>query len=121
MSYYRIAYSDEYYQKLSDDELQPLKYIDDYTLYDMEIVTTLIEEEEKPNYPFDDDINVYTEITDRSKAVTYIKANRKQYQYIGFDTGRIDNIICVEISDNGKSTAALYQCDEQHYIWLRMY
>ena len=120
MSYYHIAYTSEYYQQLSDDKQQPLRYIDGHTLQDVETVKALAEEAQNHDRgvaysPLDIDIQDYTTITDREAATEYIKANRANYQYIGYDTGRLDRILCVEISTiNGrdKATAALYDHPE---------
>ena len=124
--YYRISYTSEYYQQLSDDRQQPLRYIDGHTLQDVRKVLIMIDEKERYpiGYPFDEDVQEYTTITDRDTAAAYIKQHRAVYEYIGYDTGTIDRILCVEITTiNGRdrATAALYDHPEHGLIWLEMY
>ena len=124
--YYRISYTSEYYQQLSDDRQQPLRYIDGHTLQNVGKVLIMADEEKRYpiGYPFDEDVQEYTTITDRDTATAYIKANRANYEYIGYDTGTIGRILCVEITMiNGRdrATAALYDHPEHGLIWLEMY
>ena len=62
-------------------------------------------------------------ITDRATAVDYIKEHRELYEYIGYNTGNIRRIICVEVDDENrnKATGALYDHPEHGLIWLEMY
>lgn len=128
MSYYRISYSDDYYQQLNDDMRQPLRYVNDYTLHDMGSLDGCITFHNRKDICIDtdiiDDIEQCALITDRARAAQYIRANKGQYQYIGLNTGNIDRILCVEITTiNGRdrTTAALYDSPEYGLIWLDMY
>lgn len=115
MSYYRIAYTNVYRDALSRQGI--FKYIDDFVLFDLEYVQECIE---CKNYL---DVDIEDErILDRDMATDYIRKNKAKYQYIGYDTGNLSRIICVEVGDHHlKATAALYDHPEHGLIWLEMY
>ncbi len=127
MSYYRISYTREYESGLNEQRI--FKYIDNYVLYDMETVDELVYEARNHDRgiaysPLDVDIQDYSTITDRDTAAAYIKQHRAVYEYIGYDTGTIDRILCVEITTidgRDRATAALYDHPKHGLIWLEMY
>lgn len=118
---YRISYTRETEKALSQQRI--FKYIDDNVLCDIDEVKGLIAENANYGSLYVDEIQDRTAITDRSTATDYIKQHRSLYEYIGYDTGNINRLVCVEIDEDNhrKATAALYDHPEHGLIWLEMY
>ena len=115
---YRIEYTWEYEKMLTEQGI--FKHIDDYVLCDIDEVKSLIAENVGYGSIYVDEIQDRATITDRKAAAAYVKAHRDKYYYMEYETGRIDRLLCVEISDTGKTTAALYDHPEHGLIWLDM-
>lgn len=115
---YRIEYTREYERELQDQRV--FKYIDDNVLCDIDEVKGLIAENANYGSLYVDEIQDRAAITDRDTAAAYIKAHRNKYYYMEYETGYIDRLLCVEINDSGKATAALYDHPEHGLIWLDM-
>lgn len=120
MNYYRIEYTRNYEEELKEEHV--FKYIDDYVLCDIDEVKGLIAENANYGSLYIDEIQDRAAITDKGTAAAYIKAHRGEYYYVGgYETGHIDRLLCVEINDQGKATAALYDHPDHGLIWLEMY
>lgn len=115
---YRIEYTRECERELQEQRI--FKYIDDNVLCDIDEVKELIAENANYGSLYVDEIQDRAAITDRKAAAAYIKAHRSKYYYMEYETGYIDRLLCVEINDNGKATAALYEHPEHGLIWLDM-
>lgn len=116
---YRIEYTREYEKELQEQGI--FKYIDDYILCDIDEVKGLIAENANYGSLFIDEMQDQAAITDKKAAAAYITAHRNKYYYMEYETGYIDRLLCVEINDNGKATAALYEHSEHGLIWLDMW
>ena len=115
---YRIEYTRDYERSLQDQGI--FKYIDDYVLCDIDDVKGLIKENANCGSLYLDEIQDSAAITDRKAAAAYIKAHRDNFYYMEYETGHIDRLLCVEINDRGKATAALYEHPQHGLIWLDM-
>jgi hypothetical protein len=116
---YRIEYTREYERELQEQRI--FKYIDNNVLCDIDEVKGLIAENTNYGSLYVDEIQDRAAITDRDTAAAYIKAHRPVYWFVCYSTGDIDRLLCVEINDEGKPTAALYEHPEHGLIWLDMW
>jgi hypothetical protein len=120
MSYYRISYTRETEKALSQQRI--FKEIDNNVLCNLDDVRYYIENPDM-RYGMGYDMQDLTSITDRDTATDYIKQHRSLFEYIGYDTGNINRLVCVEMDEekHNKATGALYDHPEHGLIWLEMY
>lgn len=119
MSRFFVWYTSEYSKELENGGV--FKHMDEHTLTDVEEAKAYITSH---SYSFSDELEDAAGIGDRAAAVRYLQEHRDRYQYVGYDTGRLDRVLCVEISTvNGRdrATAALYEHPEHGLLWLEMY
>lgn len=117
---YRISYTRETEKALSQERI--FREIDNNVLCNLDDVRYYIANPDMC-YGMGYDMQDLTAITDRSTATEYIKLYRSLFEYIGYDTGNINRLVCVEIDEDNhrKATGALYDHPEYGLIWLEMY
>ena len=109
MIYYKILYTPRAREQLKEQGIQ--KHIDSTKLYDLERVKCLVDAGQASDIE---------SIRNRDRAADYIKRHKELFEHIAaFDTGRLDNVYCVEI-DGRKVTGALYNHSRFGLIWLDM-